>query len=104
MALNALSTNVVRLPTAAPRKVQQRYNRYMREFRAANPWPGDHQRPESRYASSISQTPELLIAMAVFKCLTDEQKAQARHMVMQVHLMSPNDESLAAFKVVTDLK
>lgn len=109
MAAHALNTNVVRLPTAAPRKVQQRYNQHLRDFRDENPWPGPDRRrpwetPDSDNPPALQRSPELLILMAVLRALPEDQRSVVYGMVMDVHLAVPCDESREALKIVNRLK
>lgn len=79
------ATNVVRLPTAAPRKVRQGCNRWTRAARAAlreeRPWPGEfihHQRRAAlRKAETlvdIKRTPALVLALAIFTELDEDMR------------------------------
>ena len=109
MASQACSTNIVRLPTAAPRKVQQRYNQHLRNYRAENPWPGkdwrkDWTAPPSDDRPALQRSPELLILMAVLRALPEDQRAVVHGMVMDVHLAVPCEESREALKIVGRLK
>lgn len=84
----ASTSNVVRLPTAARRKVQQRYNKHFRanvpEMRAQ--WPGKYihpgvraKLPDAAALLLMERTPELLLAMAMFQALTEEQRQSGRN-------------------------
>ena len=79
--------NVVRLPTAAPRQVQQNCNRAGREARAALrkacPWPGEHLHPGQRNAlrkvaelRRIEQTPALMIVQAMYALMEPEKRTE----------------------------
>lgn len=85
----AAPSNVVRLPTAARRKVQQFQNRDTRAarkaLRDAAPWPGSYehgpmraQRMEAERMAAIlmgiEPTPAMLIVHALLAVLTDEQR------------------------------
>lgn len=78
-------SNVVRLPTAAHRKVQQKCNRWSRaarkELREAQPWPGEFIDPRRRLALRkaetlvrVERTPALALALAMFAELDDETR------------------------------
>jgi hypothetical protein len=78
---------VVILPTAAPKQVQQQSNRASREarckLRSEQPWPGEHLHPGQRQAienakamAETQQTPELVLAMAMFAALDPEGRAK----------------------------
>ncbi|KRA80307.1 hypothetical protein [Altererythrobacter sp. Root672] len=82
------ATNVVRLPTAARRKVQQRYNKHFRaivpEMRAQ--WPGEYidpgvraKMPDAAALLLVERSPELLLAIAMFETLTEEQRTSVRN-------------------------
>jgi hypothetical protein len=80
MAKVLTSTNVVRLPTAAPNKVQQpssarRYKlakalpQHPAEFK--NRWQREaaaQREAERQAAAALRQSPELLLAMALYAC------------------------------------
>ena len=79
--------NVVRLPTAARRQVQQRRNRYTRaaaaELRAQ--WPGEYispgireKLPDAAALLCLERTPELLLAVAMLETMDEDRKAQVR--------------------------
>jgi len=55
MATRAHSTNVLKLPTAAPRKVINPANAAARAFRASNPWPGEYVMPQVRAMEQLEQ-------------------------------------------------
>lgn len=83
-----MSSNVVRLPSSARRKVQQRYNRHFRQVVPAMraDWPGEYispevrrQLPDAEALLLLRQTPELLLCLAIFQTLAPEQQAQVRH-------------------------
>ncbi|BBC74403.1 conserved hypothetical protein [Altererythrobacter sp. B11] len=87
MAEAALNTNVVRLPTAARRKVQQPCNAAARAarkaFREACPWPGEYLFPNERAAMKTAEvmrdmtaTPELELLTAICSVLSEEQRAK----------------------------
>lgn len=80
-------SNVVRLPSAAPRQVQQRRNRFTRavaaELRAQ--WPGEYihpgiraKLPDAAALLCVERTPELLLVVAMFETMSEEQRAQVR--------------------------
>ena len=84
-------SNVVILPTAAARQVQQPWNKQTRDqkrsLQDANPWPGEYFRPGEREAiqkaklvRSVRQTPALRIVFAVLEAMDLEtrQKVVAR--------------------------
>ena len=81
------ASNVVRLPTAARRKVQQRYNRHFREAarEMRKEWPGEYisphvreKLPEAAALLQLERTPELLLVLAIFQALSPEQQQQVR--------------------------
>ena len=85
MAKRFDSTNVLRLPTAASRKVQQPCNRWGRaarkELREATPWPGEYIHHQRRAAMrkaeiliSIERTPALVLALAIFAELDQDTR------------------------------
>lgn len=85
MAKRFDSTNVVRLPTAAPRRVQQPCNKAGRAardaLREADPWPREYVSPGRRVAlqraeelSSVQQTPALALALAMFAEMDEDAR------------------------------
>ena len=83
-----MSADLVRLPTAAARPVQQPTGRAARDYRAAfreaNPWPGDFAWPVQRAAArrlaerrdvlaGMAQSPELAILLAMLRFMPAER-------------------------------
>lgn len=79
------TTNVIRLPTAARRKVQQGCNRWTRaareELREAQPWPGEYLPPGQRKAMPLAEillhvehSPELSLALAIAAELDEDTR------------------------------
>lgn len=79
------SPNVVVLPTAAPRQVQQNYNRAARAARAAlreeAPWPGEYQHHRQREAmrraeiiQETARTPEMLLVSMLLQTIDDDAR------------------------------
>lgn len=103
MAEAIRNTNVVRLPTAASRQVRQPMNsagRAARQaVREARPWPGDYVDPQVRQAT-FERTPELLIAMSIFKALAPEQKEMVRSTVDRIYWLARDHESLRASELL----
>lgn len=74
-----MSNNVVRLPTAARRQVQNPV-RAAREYRRSQPqWPGAMMTPATADAKALTahRSPELLIALCILKALPPEQREAA---------------------------
>lgn len=87
MAAAAHNTNVVRLPTAARRKVQQPCNAAGRAARKALkeacPWPGEYIYPTERAAMKTAEvllemhaTPELKLLTALCAALDEAQRTK----------------------------
>lgn len=99
------NSNIVRLPTAARRKVIQP-TRVQREYRAAQPaWPGTYLPPHVRDAKSMAavKSPELLILMVIMKVITKEQRVAAANIVHQVSFFSGDDISHDASIIMAEL-
>lgn len=99
------ASNVVRLPTAARRKVQQRYNKQYRaaaaEMRAQ--WPGRYipphvraQLPDAAALLLMERTPELLLAIAMFEALDEGQRMQVRAQCEMLQHTGPAARGAAA--------
>lgn len=103
-----MSAPVIRLPTAAKRKVQQRDIKAVRAFKAAHPWPGSHQTPRERDAekmvASAGRSPELLILLALLKTLPDDQRRAVQDIVHRVHFAVGDDVSLAASALIAGIR
>ncbi len=97
------NTNVVCLPTAASCKVRQPMNSAgrtaRRAIREASPWPGAYVEPQVRQAT-FERTPELLIAMVIFKALTPEQKEMVRGEVDRIYWLAQDTASLRASELL----
>ncbi|AHE52813.1 hypothetical protein [Sphingomonas sanxanigenens] len=83
------ASNVVKLPTASPRKVQQRYNRESRaemaRLRTETQWPHKAEPPTIRIGrkraeliSRMDTGPDYLILMAILGVLTPGQQLEVR--------------------------
>jgi hypothetical protein len=84
------TATVVRLPTAAPRKVRQHWNRRTGELRKQLPqfpsaralWPEQRRAVESaRLIRDMGRTPELVIATAIYRALGKMDRAKVRAFV-----------------------
>ncbi len=84
--MSAILSTIVRLPTAANRKVRQPSLKAVRDYKAMNPWPGTHehgpmraQRLEVEQMASIflgiEETPAVRIVHAMLATMTAEQRA-----------------------------
>jgi hypothetical protein len=98
-------TNVVRLPTAAKRKVQQRNNKHYRALVPAMraEWPGKYIAPHVREKIPdaaalllVERTPELLLSIALFEALSEEQRNQVRSQCEMLKYTSPAARGAAA--------
>jgi hypothetical protein len=100
------------LPTAARRKVEQQWNdatrAQARRLRMDQPWPGEYERPEARETRAqtidATRTPELLIAMAVVKVLTPEQRQRAYEIASNVYWATQDDAALDAVTILNKLR
>ncbi|MFQ3894579.1 hypothetical protein [Sphingobium sp. R-7] len=103
-----MNGTVIRLPTAAPRKVQQRSVRAVRQFKAENPWPGEYKLPRARDAeamlSQARRSPEMLILLALLKSLPSEQRQAVQDTVHRVHFAVGDDVSLIASSLIAGIK
>ena len=100
------NTNIVRLPTAASRQVRQPMNSAgraaRRAIREASPWPGEYVEPQIRQAT-FTRSPELLIAMLIFKVLAPEQKEVVRSEVDRIYWLARDTESLRASELLAQI-
>jgi len=87
MTANHNSSNVVRLPSAARRKVEQRWNKHTRPvaFEMRRQWPGKYinhtireKLPDAAALLLIDRSPELLLSIAIFEALDEERRSQVR--------------------------
>lgn len=103
-----MTATVTRLPTAAPRKVQQHSIRAVRAAKAESPWPGKYKRPHDRAAGAMvaqaGRSPELLILLAVLKSMPTEQRQAIQDTVHRVHFAVGDDVSLLASSLLAGLK
>lgn len=103
-----MTSTVIRLPTAARRKVQQRSIRAVRQFKAENPWPGEykpsHVRDANTMVAQAQRSPELLILLALLKTLPAEQRQAIQDTVHRVHFVVGDDVSLLASSLVAGIK
>jgi hypothetical protein len=90
---------VVRLPTAAPRQVRQRFNRHTREplEQMRSQWKGRMLYPHTRAAlkraeliRSVERTPALCAALAMFKSLDEAAQRKALTFIKIMALTSPS--------------
>lgn len=108
MAAHALTTNIVRLPTAASRKVQQPAGFAMHAAAKALPqhpakWE-DHGGGKPYDQATIRRSPEMLVIMAMSKVLTEDQKARVRRAVDQVNVLMPDEYTATALHIVENVK
>ena len=91
-AILATSPNVVMLPTAAPRKVENNRFAAQREAKAAlrqaQPWPGgrrmfpgeSHARRTAETVCAMNKTPELFMLSAILSVLDADARERVRRM------------------------
>lgn len=91
-------SNVVRLPTAAPRKVEQPSGPARRAYRQANPWPGQYRSGFERRCQSLAEslTAAELIALAALVSLPDDQRKAAAANLTRLWFCSDNATALRA--------
>lgn len=86
MATAASITNVVQLPTAARRQVQQRWNKQTRHIAGElrKEWPGEYlppciraKLPDAELLLDNRLTPEQVAVMAIFETMEPEAKLRA---------------------------
>jgi len=102
---DSASCNVVRLPTAAPSKINQP-TRAAREYRREQPaWPGVPMTPAKAEAKALTvhRSPELLIALCILKALPVEQRAKAQDAVHWLAFHAGDDVSQLASSIVARL-
>lgn len=103
---DSASCNVVRLPTAAPRKINQP-SRAAREYRREQPtWPGFPMTPAKADAKALTvhRSPELLIALCILKALPPEQRRAAQDAVHWLAFHADDEVSRLASSIVSRLK
>lgn len=97
---------VVRLPTAAPRKVRQHWNRKTGELRKQLPqfpatralWPDQRKALETaRLIKQMSRSPELLIASAIFHAMDAMDRTKVRAFIAMLTLKD-RENGLAALE------
>ena len=104
-----LPENVVILPTAAQRQVQQRWNKETRAakraLQEAHPWPGEHLFPGQREAirrakviRSVERSAALRIAVAALGALDDASRAKAMSW-LAVESLSGTTEAKQALEI-----
>ncbi len=108
MQNTALANNVVRLPTAAPRKVCQPAPLAMFDAAALLPqhpaeWH-DHGGRKAYQEATPWRSAEMMVAAAIFKVLSEDQKARVRQFIETATLMNMSDHSATALHIVEDLK
>jgi mannose/cellobiose epimerase-like protein (N-acyl-D-glucosamine 2-epimerase family) len=104
----ATATNIVRLPTAAPRQVKN--NAYSaqriaaRAVRQATPWPGEYKMPTIRRAErsaeivrQIEQTPAMHIVMAMLATMDRVERCRIVAKLAE-GVLSGRADKLAAFE------
>lgn len=97
----SVQSNVVRLPTAAERKVQQPSGSAMREYRQANPWPDRYLTHFHRHCRRLaeSMTPAELIAAAVLVSLPEAQRMTAARTINRIAFCSENPNAERAAEI-----
>lgn len=98
-----MSSNVVRLPTAARRQVQNPV-RAAREYRRSQPqWPRppmpDYMQDGAlarAFERRARQSTEIIIALAILKALPDDQRQKAHEAMRALHRAAPDNLSWLA--------
>lgn len=101
------ASNVVALPTAAPRQVNNSRYAAQRQARLAlrheQPWPGEHKWPhlrrqdvEDRLCATMERSPELLIVMTMFELMGVDQQQELAAKVASYAAQLRDDASAAA--------
>lgn len=93
-------SNVVRLPTAAPRKVIQPNAMVARDFRKAHPWP-TYEHHFRRRCKSLAETltPAELMALAVMVTLPEDQRKAAAAQLTRLWFCSDHPDALRAAEI-----
>lgn len=104
----ALASNVVRLPTAAVRKVRQPAPLAMLDAAASLPqhpaeWH-DHGGQKAYQSATPWRSAEMMVATAIFKVLSDDQKARVRQAIETATIMNMGDHAATALHIVEGLK
>lgn len=108
MQNTASANNVVRLPTAAIRKVRQPAALAMLSAAQALPqhpakWQ-DHGGRKAHEEASPWRSPEMILATAIFRHLSAEQKDRVREAIATANLLNLSDHTAAALHIVEGLK
>jgi len=96
-----MSADVVRLPTAARRQVQQPRG-LARPYREANPWPGEHKLPARRDAERAVRhlTAAEIIVQAMLESLPADARKAVADRVMRLDFLSEQDAARRAALIV----
>lgn len=102
-----MSAAVVRLPTAVPRKVKQRWNKHTRALLeqlpkfpdertmlARRPWMREALK-KARLIQQIEPTPAMLIATAMFRALPELEQLKVQALVALMALKNPDAQRVA---------
>ena len=108
MQNTALANNVVRLPTAACRKVIQPASLAMIDAAALLPqhparWAEGAARKAYEEASPW-RSAEMIVATAIFKVLSEEQKERVRQAIGTANMLNLSDHAGSALHIVEGLK
>lgn len=107
MQNTALANNVVRLPTAARRKVRNPIGLlaiHLAENLPQHPAQWNDHGGRKAYAEATPwRSPEMIIASAIFKTLSQEQKARVRQAVETACIMNLSDHGPTALHILEGL-
>lgn len=102
------NSNIVKLPGAAKRKIQQSANTAdRREFRQSNPWPGHHALPierDSARFSTLTRSPEMLLILAILDTLPPKQFSAVKSKVFGVAFHEGGEEAHAAYELISAMR
>jgi hypothetical protein len=94
---------VIKLPTAAPRKVKQRYNAKLRAYREANPWPGKYltrydreEAEKSAELAGLERNAELFCLLAIFNALPVDVMQKVRETADLLIRHAPDEDGARA--------
>jgi hypothetical protein len=103
------NSNVVKLPNAARRQVQNSALA-IRAYRASQlAWPGDYKLPSERAAerlakqSVLTRSPELLLLMCLLRELTHTQRLEIKSQVYETALHFGDPAAYVALDLITAL-
>lgn len=96
---------VIRLPSAARRKIEGNTGRKVKEYRAANPWRGDYALPVTRDAKRMirGMGPAEIVVLMMLKALPEEHRRQVQDDIYRLDFLACDSVEARAAAILASM-